>query len=120
MSEHRRNPRIDEHADVAIRIRTAPEAQGLVGKVFPSHSEDVSLSGMRLDVDIPVPIGALLELDVVLHNSPKKFKHLGNVVWANVVDDDNLESGCGYEMGIMFHLVSNPQFDSWISAVSDL
>ena len=91
MKEHRRDPRAEEYADVSIKIQSAPEARGLEGKVFRSYSEDVSLCGMRLDVDMPVPIGALLELDIVLHNSPKKYHHLGNVVWADVVDDDNLE-----------------------------
>ena len=121
MNEHRRDPRTEEHTDVAVRIQSAPEAQGLVGKVFRSYSEDVSLSGMRLDVDLPVPIGALLELEIVLHNSPKIYRHLANVVWANIRDDDDyVKYGCDHEMGVMLHIESSPQFDSWITAVADL
>ncbi len=116
----RRNPRKEEHADVSVKIQSAPEARGLEGKVFPSYSEDVSLCGMRLDVDIPVPIGALLELEIMLTNSPTKYRHLGNVVWVDAVDDDNLEYGCEHEMGVMLHIESNPQFDSWTTAVSNL
>lgn len=116
MNEHRGDARTQEHANVAVRIRTASEAQGLVGKVFPSHSKDVSLSGIRLDVDLPVPVGALLELDIVLHNSPRKFRHTGNVIWTNLVEDEHLR----HEMGIMLHIGANPQFDSWFNAVSNL
>ncbi len=60
MHEHRRDPRIEEHADVSVKVQSAPEAQDLEGRIFPFHSEDVSLSGLRLDVYIPVPICALL------------------------------------------------------------
>ncbi len=120
MYEHRNDPRIEEHADVTVRIQSAPDARGLEGRVFPFHTEDVSLSGLRLDVDIPVPIGALLELEITLHNSSMKYRHLGNVVWTDVVDDDNLEGGSRHEMGIKLHTHSNPQFDSWVTAVSNL
>ena len=120
MYEHRLESRTEEYADVSIKIQSAPEARGLEGKVFPSYSEDVSLCGMRLDVDIPVPIGALLELEIMLHSSPTRYRHLGNVIWTDVIDDDNLEYGCEHEMGVMLHIESNSQFDSWITAVSNL
>ena len=120
MNEHRRDPRAEEHADVSIKIQSAPEARGLEGKVFRSYSEDVSLYGMRLDVDIPVPVGALLELEIMLHNSPMKYQHLCNVIWTDVVDDDDVEYGCEHEMGVMLHIESNPQFDSWLTDVSNL
>ncbi len=120
MNEHRRDPRIKEHADVSVKVQSAPEIRELEGRIFPFHSEDVSLSGLRLDVDIPVPIGALLELEIMLHTSSMKYRHLGNVVWADAIDDDNLEHGCWHEMGIKFRTQSNPQFDSWAKAVSNL
>ena len=120
MHEHRCDPRIEEHADVSVKIQSAPEARGLEGRVFPFHSEDVSLHGLRMSVDIPVPIGALLELEVMLHTSSMKYRHMGNVVWADNVDDDNLEDNCWHEMGISLHTQANPQFDSWVAAVSNL
>ena len=120
MYEHRCDPRIEEHADVSVKIQSAPQARGLEGRVFPFHTEDVSLSGLRLDVDIPVPIGALLELEIMLHNSSMKYRHIGNVVWTNGIDDDDLEDDSWHEMGIKLHTQSNPQFDSWATAVSNL
>jgi len=120
MNELRDNLRTEEHAEVFVKIQSAPEARGLEGKVFPTYSEDVSLCGMRLDVDVPVPIGALLELEIVLHNSPMKYKHLANVVWSDVIDEDYVEYGCEHEMGVKLHIESNPQFDSWLAAVSTL
>ncbi len=120
MIVHRRNPRKEEHTDVSVKIRSAPEARGLEGKVFRSYSKNVSLCGMRLDVDIPVPIGALLELEIMLRNSSMKYRYLGNVVWADAVDDDNLEHDCWHKIGISFHTQANPQFDSWATAISNL
>jgi PilZ domain len=120
MYEHRSDPRIEEHADVYVKVQSAPEVRGLEGKVFPFHSENVSLYGLRLDVDIPVPIGALLELEIKLHNSAMKYRHLGNVVWIDAVDDEDLEQGHWHDMGIRLQAQANAQFDSWSAAVSNL
>ena len=120
MYEHRNDPRVEEHADVYVKVQSAPEIRDLEGKVFPFHSEDVSMYGLRLDVDIPVPIGALLELEIKLHNSSMKYRHIGNVVWADAMADDDAEQGYWHDMGISLQAQSNPQFDSWCTAVSNL
>ena len=120
MYEQRSDPRIEVHSDVNVKVQLAPETRDLEGKSFPFQSEDVSVYGLRLDVDIPVPIGALLELEIKLHNSAMKYRHMGNVVWADAVDDGNPEDGCWHDMGIKLHTKSSPQFDSWATAVSTL
>ena len=120
MNEHRRDPRIKEHADVSVKIQSAPEVRDIEGRVFPFHSEDVSLHGIKMSVDIPVPIGVLLELEIMLHNSSMKYRFLGSVVWADAVDDDNLEHDCWHKIGISLHTQANPQFDSWATSISNL
>ena len=120
MHEHRSDPRIEEHADVYVKVQSAPEIRNLEGKIFPFHSEDVSLYGLRLDVDIPVPIGALLELEIKLHNSSMKYRHMGNVVWSDATEDDDAEQGYWHDMGIRLNSQSNAQFDSWSAAVANL
>ncbi len=119
MHEHRSDRRIEEHADVSIKVQSAPQARDLEGRVFPFHSEDISVYGLRLGVDIPVPIGSLLELEIVLDSSSMKYRHLANVIWADAVSED-LEHGCRHDMGVRLQTQSNPQFDSWATAVANL
>jgi len=118
--ELRVDPRISERTDVSVKFQSSPLARSLEGRVYPFHSLDVSLHGVRLEVDVPVPIGALLELEIRLHNTRKKYRHLGDVVWADAIDNDDLEQSNLQEVGIRFHTRSNPQFDSWAKAVSTL
>lgn len=120
MNEHRHEARTEEHADVSIRVRTAPDAETLEGKVFPSQSEDVSMSGMKLNIDVPVPIGAILDLEVMLSNSPIKYEMIANVVWADATKDKSLESESACDVGVILNIQSNTQLASWNAAVSDL
>ncbi len=120
MYEQRSDPRIEVHSDVNVKVQLAPEIRDLEGKSFPFQSEDVSVYGLRLDVDIPVPIGALLELEVKLHNSAMKYRHMGNVVWADAMDEDDTEYGCWHDLGVRLQAQSNSHFDSWSAAVSNL
>jgi PilZ domain-containing protein len=120
MNEHRREPRSEEQADVSVRVRTAPEAEALEGKIFPSHSEDVSMSGMKLNIDTPVPIGAILDLEVMLSNSPIKYEMTANVVWADESADSNMEQDSGCDVGVILSIQSNSQLALWNAAVSDL
>jgi PilZ domain len=117
MNEHRREPRIEEQADVSICIRTAPDAIDLEGKVFPSQSEDISMNGMKLSIDALVPIGAILNLEVMLRNSPIKYEMIANVVWA---DEEHIEDKAELEMGVILNIQSNSQLALWNAAVSDL
>ncbi len=117
MNEHRREPRTEEQADVSIWVRTAPEAEDLEGRIFPSQSEDISMSGMKLSVDVPVPVGAILDLEVMLRNSPIKYEMIANVVWS---DEEKQDQGTGLEMGVILNIQSNSQLASWNAAVSDL
>lgn len=115
MSEHRRETRIEEHADVSVRIQSAPDAQALVGKIFQSQSEDISISGMKLSLDSHVPVGALLNLEVMLNNSEIKYELVAKVVWADSADD-----GSEREMGVILNIESNPEVDAWNTAISSL
>ena len=120
MREHRVTTRIEEHTDVSVKFQSSPEERSLEGKVYPFHSLDVSLHGVRLEVDIPVPIGALLELEIRLHNTRKRYRHVGDVVWADAIYDDDMEDSNLHDVGIRFHTNTNPQFDSWTRAVAAL
>ena len=120
MNDHRSDPRIAEHADVKVKFQSSPVARDLEGRVYPSHSLDISLHGMRLELNYPVPIGALLELEVQLQSSPTRYRHLGDVIWAFEVEDEDEPDNRVHDIGIRFHANANPQFSSWASALSQL
>ncbi len=67
-------------------------------------------------VDFPVPIGAILEMEVVFNHSPEKYQHAGNVVWA--WDGEGLTDW--HNIGIKFNSIKNMQFDTWGSTISKL
>ena len=52
--------------------------------------------------------------------SSMKYLHIGNVVWADALEDDDAEQGYWHDMGISLQAQSNPQLDSWCTAVSNL
>jgi hypothetical protein len=123
MQEQRIDPRIRRFADVLVKFQSSPMTRQLEGRAYPSHSLDVSLHGMRLEVDAPVPVGALLELEVRLSPRSGRYRHVGNVVWSDAIDDDDGDAempGSLHDVGIRFHTHSNPQFSSWAQAVSSL
>ena len=136
MDDHRKFPRVQEEADVTVCIQSSPEALDLEGRIFSCNSYDVSLGGVMLVVDIPVPVGSLdvtlggvmlvvdipvpvgslLELEIVFNHSSERYWHIGNVVWVGEVEG----SPDWYHIGIRFDTAKNPQFSSWQSAVSKL
>ncbi len=116
MNESRREPRSQEQAEVSVRIQSAPDAQNLEGKIYKSQSEDVSLNGMKLNLDSPIPVGAHLDLDVILSTSTEKFQLTANVVWADTTDED----ATGHDMGVILNIESNPQHGAWSSAITNL
>ena len=116
MDDHRKFSRAQEKADVSVRVQSSPEASELEDRVFSCRSFDVSLGGIMLWVDIPVPVGSLLELEIVFNHSSDRYWHVGNVVWVGEVEG----SPYRYHIGIRFDTVENLQFSSWQSAVSKL
>lgn len=120
MQEHRRELRMEEKIDVAIKVLSSPDAPVLEGQVFPSYSEDISFSGMKLNVNNPIPTGSQLELEVKLHNSPDKYLMVANVVWTDLDENDDQAKSNGHGMGVILNIESNPKHDSWCSSIEDM
>jgi hypothetical protein len=100
-------------------IKSSPEALDLVGRIFSCHTKDVSLGGIKLFVDIDIPCGAILELEIIFSNSPERYWLIGNVIWCDEYVDESLE-GDWYNIGVSFDVAENPQFSSWGEAILEL
>ena len=120
MSDRRREPRVHEEAAITVKVQSAPQARNLEGKMLQANLTDVSLGGIQMRVDTEIPIGSLLELEVVFHDSPRKYKHMGNVVWKIFKTYDGVKQKAWHNIGIAFMPLANPQLDTWILKVANL
>ncbi len=116
MDDHRKFSRVQEKAAVSVRVLTSPEVPDLENKVFPFHSVNISLGGVMLWVDIPVPVGSYIELLIDFDHPSDQFWHKGNVVW---VEDDVGTTNWHY-IGIKFTMLTNAQFYTWQEEISRL
>jgi len=116
MQERRNSPRVQQAAIVTVIVQSAPESPDLEGKVFPCRLTDVSLGGVKLWVDDPIPVGALLELEIVLNNTSERYHHTGYVAW--VWDGEGLTDW--HNVGIKFNMSAYQQFNIWESVITGL
>jgi len=119
MSDHRKDPRVQENADVMIHIESAPGIPELEGKLYPAKTIDLSLRGLRLLVDSPVPAGTRLELKVIVGQQPSGFSHAGIVKWDHMVLDEKEENQF-HTIGIQLETNAGEIFDSWRETVFSL
>lgn len=120
MTDRRREPRIHEYAEVTVKIKSAPDARYLEGKILRSHLTNVSLCGLQMRVDTEIPIGSILKLEIKLKSSPEKYMHVGYVVWKIFKTLDGIKEKPWHNIGISLKPMANPQLDSWIITITDL
>ncbi len=120
MAEKRSHPRITEDADVAVKIKSAPEVRDIEGMTFLCRTTDVSMRGVQLRSNVDIQIGTLLEMDIIFKQTSKNYIHLGNVVWKTETCNDESGDEPYFNVGIRFNELSNPQFKEWIKAVTNL
>ena len=117
MDDQRAHPRIEESADVTVKVQSAPDVGNaeLEGRSFHCRSVDVSFGGVRLQTDVFIPVGSFLELAVKFDRASQRYWHTGIVVWSKETDRRGQ-----YQEGILLRKVITPQFESWQSAVKKL
>jgi len=120
MTEQRKEPRIPEETNVTVVIESAPGAPDLEGMVFPSSSVDISLQGMMIIVENPVPEGSLLELRIMFSHLTMDFWHQGVVIWDREWSGNETGGKPLHKIGIQFDSRNNPQFNSWHTTVDKI
>lgn len=80
-SEHREHPRVYHEESVSVKVRKCDGDPSLAGRVFPCSSRDASINGLCLHLDHEVPVGALLDLTVVVVGLSRTFELRGEVRW---------------------------------------
>lgn len=114
MRERRSSKRVFEDAQVAVTVLAAEDAPQLVNKTFFCPTENLSITGLRLSVQVPVPVGSLLELRIAFSGPLRSFRHTGRVVWIRKDDDGRLT----HALGIEFTHVASELEDAWRDMIS--
>ena len=92
----RKAERLDEENDIVITILseiTNPPK----GKIIYNHSEDISMTGTRIQGNFPLPKDTILKIDFALNKTKQKITVLGTVKWSKAVYE-----GKYYETGVEF------------------
>ena len=96
MDERRRAARLKEENEVIITVIS--EEKNIPKKKFLyNYSKDISISGAKIQSNIPLPVGTLLNIDFKLKNLEQQITALGKVKWLKVLIEDK-----SYEAGVEF------------------
>jgi hypothetical protein len=114
MIYRRAYPRISEEAEAIIKVLTAPEDQELEGRLLSGVTLDVSTCGLQLHGNAPIPVGSILEIDVVWKRPTKTIQHIGRVVWLKENEDD--AHSCNF--GVKFIRTPDSSLAAWRAIIS--
>ena len=96
MKERRKAERLKELNDITISI-ISEEKNIPKNKFLYNYSKDISVSGAKIQSNIFLPVGTLLQIDFKLKTLEKQITALGKVKWLKV-----LIEGKSYEAGVEF------------------
>ncbi|MGB9765439.1 MAG: PilZ domain-containing protein [Candidatus Saccharicenans sp.] len=92
--EKRREKRLDEENKVIIQIISENDE---LKESFYSFSRDVSVGGIRVMTDSPLPVKTRVKLEIALSDSKKLVSGIAEVRWVKSLFDDEI-----FEMGLEF------------------
>ena len=84
--EHRAQPRL--RLQPMYSSVTVQRVQGLTLQSIDGHAYDISLSGVRLELDEPMAVGERLAICLRLPGEPHSIFASGRVVWTHDTNDD--------------------------------
>jgi hypothetical protein len=108
-AERRRYPRVRDDSLVAVTVLASPDVPELVNRTFFCHSEDLSVSGIRIHVPAMLPSKASLILRIAFAAPLKAFRRFGTVAWCRPTDDEEI-----HDAGVEFAVPSSESEDDWL------
>ena len=88
--------RLREQNDITINI-LSEIANFPQENIIYNHSEDISISGTRIQGNVLLPVDTYLKIDLTLKNSKENITVFGKVLWNKA-----LIEGKSYEAGVEF------------------
>jgi uncharacterized protein (TIGR02266 family) len=92
--EKRREKRLDEENKVVLQVISENEQ---TGESFYAISRDISVGGLRVMTDSPLPVKTRVKLEVALSDSKKLISGISEVRWVKSLFEDEV-----FEMGLEF------------------
>ena len=115
MKERRAHPRVNEEAEVAVKILSAPENHTLENRLFAGLTTDISAGGLRLSSDAPLSVGGLVEMNVTCTHPSRILRHIGRVVWVKKTGNRSQ----AYEIGVKFTETPEATLAAWTEILRD-
>ncbi|MDD8030548.1 MAG: PilZ domain-containing protein [Acidobacteriota bacterium] len=92
--EKRREKRLGEENKVVLKVITPNEQ---AEESFYSISRDISVGGLRVMTDSPLPVKTRVKLEIALSDSKKLISGIAEVKWVKNLFEDEV-----FEMGLEF------------------
>jgi hypothetical protein len=96
MEEKRKAERLKDVNEITITVvsggKNPPKE-----KILYNYSEDISVSGAKIQAHIFLPVDTLLKIDFTLKKLQQKITALGKVKWIKIIIEDKY-----YEAGVEF------------------
>jgi len=96
MKAARKAERLDEENEIVITI-LSDITNHPQGEILYKYSQDISMTGTRIQGNVLLPIDTFLKIDLTLKNSKQKVTVLGKVKWSKPVYE-----GKYFEAGMEF------------------
>lgn len=108
----RAQPRIRIEVDALVIMRFSPEGKVDPDGVAISKTADVSVDGMKINIDAALIEGTVLQVYLFEKDTDKKYMVMGEVVWCRQVDG-------AYQAGFCLLDADLTDIDGWRSYLSN-
>jgi hypothetical protein len=92
----RKNQRLTEEDDITVTLLSGAENIPRE-KVFYPYSKDISVSGLKIQGNILLPLNTLLKIDLRLRNLQETVTFTGKIKWNKIIIENEI-----YEAGVEF------------------
>jgi len=96
MDEKRKAERLKDVNEITITVLSGDDALPK-DKLFYNYSEDISVTGAKIQANILLPIDTLLKIDFTLKTLYKQITVFGKIKWIKIIFEDKC-----YEAGVEF------------------
>jgi len=112
-ADKRSSSRYPSENEATVTIELTAETESREVRTFNCRTADVSLRGVRLKLDLSLPVNAEVQVKVKLGKTAHQFDHTGRVAWCSPDSAGELPAAGHYSAGIEFTTRPGPTLDAW-------
>lgn len=115
MENQRQETRLHRNETIFIEVRSVYPASDENCELVICHSADMSANGVRAVIDQHLPVNAIYQLCVELHETEERLFLAGQVKWCGP-DEDDTDS---YNIGIEIFESDDTDIERWKSYIAN-